>query len=153
MSLARRENRLAFDVAMPHHRVSSAERRADLAAIKRLAAAWRTGWLAGDADALVSLYSQAPVLMPQGQPPIFGKTAIRSLYRAVLAEVEIKSRGVLREVAAAGDWGFFWSTYSLRATPKGGGAVIRSKGKSVFIVQRQKDGAWKIALLIDNSDQ
>jgi uncharacterized protein (TIGR02246 family) len=124
----------------------------DIAAIRQLAARWRAGWLAGDADALVSLYAERPVLMPQGRPAIFGKAAIRSLYRAVLGEVQIESQGALREVEAAGDWGYFWSTYVLRVTPKGGGEPIRSKGKSVFIVRRQCDGTWRIARLIDNSD-
>lgn len=126
---------------------------ADVSAIKELATQWRTGWLAGDADALVALYADRPVLMPQGRPPIHGKGAIRALYRDVLAQLRIESRGTLRDVEASGDWGYFWSTYSLRATPKSGGEPIRSKGKSVFIVRRQRDGAWKIARLIDNADQ
>lgn len=138
---------------MRSNRTNHGSRRDDIAAIKQLAARWRGGWIAGDADALLSLYAERPVLMAQGRPAIFGKAAIRSLYRAVLAEVQIESKGALREVEAAGDWGFFWSTYSLRATPKGGGEPIRSKGKSVFIVRWQRDGAWKIARLIDNSDE
>jgi len=133
--------------------VASARYRDDIAAIKHLAAAWRAGWLRGDADALVSLYAKAPVLMPQGRPAVFGKAAIRSLYRAVLSEVKIESKGALQEIEAAGDFGYFWSTYSIRATPKGGGETIRSQGKSLFIVRRQQDGTWKIARLIDNSDQ
>ena len=127
-------------------------RKDDIRAIKQLAADWRSGWLAGDADALLSLYAEEPVLMPQGQPAIFGKDAIRSIYQAVLKEVVIKSKGALMEVEVWGDWGYFWSTYTLTATPKAGGKPIRSKGKSVFIVKRQPRGAWKIARLIDNSD-
>jgi uncharacterized protein (TIGR02246 family) len=138
---------------MKNRRTTSAARRDDIAAIRRLAAVWRAGWLAGDADALVALYTRKPVLMPQGRPAIFGKAAIRSLYRAVLRAVRIESTGTLRDVEAAGDWGYFWSTYSLRATPKAGGKARQSKGKSVFIVRRQNDGAWKIARLIDNSDR
>lgn len=125
----------------------------DLRAIRRLAAAWRAGWLAGEADALVSLYAEAPVLMPQGQPAVWGKAAIRKLYRAVFAEVVITSRGRLREVEVSGDWGYFWSTYTLTARPKAGGRPYRSRGKSVFIVKRQRTGAWKITRLMDNSDQ
>ena len=124
----------------------------DIQAIKQLAADWRSGWLAGDPDALLSLYAEEPVLMPQGQPAIVGKDAIRAAYQAVLKEVVIKSKGALMEVETSGDWGYFWSTYTLTATPKAGGRPIRSKGKSVFIVKRQPRGAWKIARLIGNSD-
>ena len=127
-------------------------RSKDIRAIKQVAADWRAGWLAGDAEALLSLYADDPVLMPQGQPAISGKDAIRAIYQAVLKEVVIKSKGALMEVEVSGNWGYFWSTYTLTATPKAGGRPIRSKGKSVFIVKRQPRGAWKIARLIDNSD-
>jgi uncharacterized protein (TIGR02246 family) len=128
-------------------------RRDDIRAIKQLAADWRSGWLAGDAESLLSLYAEDPVLMPQGQPAIVGKDAIRSIYQAVLKEVVIKSRGALMEVEASGDWGYFWSTYTLTATPKAGGKPIKSTGKSVFIVKREPGGDWKIARLIDNSSR
>ena len=124
----------------------------DIDAIKRLAEDWRSGWLAGDAELLLSLWAEEPVLMPQDQPAVFGKDAIRSLYQIVLNEYDFKSEGSLKEVEASGDWGYFWSTYALTATPKAGGEPITSAGKSVFIVRRQAGGAWKIARLMDNND-
>ncbi len=128
-------------------------RNEDIQAIKQLAADWRSGWLAGDVDALLSLYADEPVLMPQGQLAVSGKDAIRPLYQAVLKEVAIKSESTLMEVEASGDWGYFWSTYKLTATPKGGGERIEGEGKSLFIVKRQPGGAWKITRLIDNSSR
>ena len=127
-------------------------RNDDIDAIKQLAADWRAGWLAGDADALLALYDEAPVLMPQDQPAVTGKNAIRSLYQSVLNEFHFQSESTLMEVEASGDWGYFWSTYTLTAMPKAGGKPIESTGKSVFIVKREAGGAWKIARLIDNSD-
>lgn len=127
-------------------------RAEDLQAIKELAADWRRGWLAGDVDLLLSLYEDEPVLMPQDQPAVIGKDAIRPIYQSVLREFDIKSEGKLMEVEAVGDLGYFWSTYTLTAMPKGGGEPVRSAGKSVFIVKRQPGGAWKIARLMDNSD-
>ena len=126
-------------------------RTEDIHAIQQLAADWRSGWLSGDADSLLSLYGDEPVLMPQDQPAVIGKDAIRSLYRLVLKEYDFKSEGTLMEVEASGDWGYFWSTYKLTATPKAGGETIESEGKLLYIVQRQPGGAWKIARLIDNS--
>lgn len=127
-------------------------RTEDIHAIKQLAADWRSGWLAGDADLLLSLYGDEPVLMPQDHPAVIGKDAIRSLYQSVFGEYDFKSEGALREVEASGDWGYFWSTYTLTATPKAGGKPVKSAGKSVFIVKRGPGNAWKIARLIDNSD-
>lgn len=128
-------------------------RKEDIQAIKKLAADWRSGWLAGDVEALLSLYGDDAVLMPQGHPAIRGKDAIRPLYEAALKEVTIKSEGTLMDIETSGDWGYFWSTYKLTATPKSGGETIESEGKSLFIVKRQPDGAWKITRLIDNSNQ
>jgi len=133
-------------------RRAMSRRNEDVQAIRQLAADWRSGWLAGDADLLLSLYGDEPVLMSQDQPAVMGKDAIRSLYRAVLKEYDIKSESTLMDVEASGDLGYFWSTYTLTATPKGGGKAVKSAGKSVFIVKREPGGAWKIARLIDNSD-
>ena len=124
----------------------------DIQAIRQLAADWRSGWLTGDTDLLLSLYADDPVVLPQDQPAVMGKDAIRSIYQSVLKEYDFSSEGRLVEVEASGDWGYFWSTYTLTATPKAGGQPIKSTGKSVFIVKRQPGGAWKIARLIDNSD-
>jgi uncharacterized protein (TIGR02246 family) len=128
-------------------------RSRDIQAIKKLAADWRSGWLAGDVDALLSLYGDEPVLMPQGQPAVSGKEAIRELYQAVLKEFSIESESTLMEVEASGGWGYFWSTYKITATPKAGGAKIESEGKSLFVVNRQPGGTWKITRLIDNSSR
>lgn len=128
-------------------------RNEDLQAIRRLAADWRSGWLRGDADALLSLYADDPVLMPQGQLPVHGKDAIRALYEPVLNDFAIQSEDTLMEVEASGDWGYFWSTYKLTATPRAGGETIESEGKSLFVVKRQPGGGWKIARLIDNGSR
>lgn len=124
----------------------------DIDAIRQLAEDWRDGWLAGDADALLALYADDPVLMPWGQPAVFGKDAIRPLYQSVFKEYAFSSHNRVMDVEASGDWGYFWCTYKLTATPKAGGKPLEEEGKSVFIVRREH-GAWKIARLIDNSDR
>lgn len=127
--------------------------REDIEAIRQLAEDWRSGWLAGDADALLSLYADDPVLMPSGQPAVFGKDAIRPLYQSVLKEFAFSSETRLMDAEASGDLGYFWCTYKLTAAPKAGGESFEEEGKSVFIVKRGRDGAWKITRLIDNSDR
>ena len=47
----------------------------DIEAIKQLAETWRSGWLAGDVDLLLSLYADKPVLMPQDGPVVSGSRA------------------------------------------------------------------------------
>ena len=125
----------------------------DVDAINQLAEDWRRGWLAGDADALLALFADDPVLMPWGQPAVFGKDAIRPLYQSVFKEYAIRSDTKLMDVEASGDLGYFWCTYRLTATPKAVGKPLEEAGKSVFIVKRGHGGAWKIARLIDNGDR
>ena len=125
----------------------------DIAAIKQLAEDWRSGWLAGDVEFVLSLYAENPVLMPQGQSAIFGKENIRPLYEAVMKEVEFESQYKVMDVEVSGDLGYFWCSYTLTATPKASGQTFEVTGKYLCIVKRQEDGTWKITKLIDNSDQ
>ena len=125
----------------------------DLEAIKKIAMDWNAGWECGDVEALLALYEENPILMPQGQPAIIGKDAIRLLYQSVFKDFIIKGKGKVVEVEVSGNLGYFWSSYSLTATPKASGDPLTSKGKSLFIVKRQDDNSWKIARLFDNSDE
>ena len=125
----------------------------DLAAIKKIASDWNAGWDRGDVEALLKLYEDHPTLLPQGQPAIAGKEAIRPLYQSVFKDYIIQGKGEVIAVGSSGDLGYFWSSYSLTATPKAGGEPVTSRGKSLFIVKRQVDHSWKIALLMDNSDE
>lgn len=124
----------------------------DIEAIKQLAEDWHAGWENSDTEVLLALYADDPILMPQGQPAVVGKEAIRSLYQSFFNEFTIKGEGKVKEIEVSGDLGYFWSYYTLTATPKTGGEKITDEGKSVFIVRHQVDGSWKIARLIDNSN-
>ena len=125
----------------------------DIASIKQLAEDWRSGWIAGDTEFVLSLYAEEPVLMPQGQPAISGKENIRPLYEAVMKEVEFESQSKVMDVEVSGDLGYFWCDYTLTARPKAGGETIEVAGKYMCIVKRQDDGSWKITRLMDNSDE
>lgn len=128
------------------------ENRSDIEALGRVAEAWLRGWLAGDVEALMALYAEEPVLLPQGRKPVVGRAAIRALYEPLLRDYRFESRSRVEEIAASGDLGFIWSSYALTAVPVAGGAPIAAEGKSVFLLRREPDGAWRIARLIDNSD-
>ena len=129
-----------------------AEHQNDVEAIKQLAADWRFGWLSGDVDLLLSLYSDEPVLMPQDHPTVMGKDTIRAMYEPLLKEYEFESQGTVEGAEVSGDLGYLWISYTLTATPKAGGESISAAGKTIFIVKRISGGAWKITHLIDNSD-
>ena len=133
----------------------------DIAAIKQLAEDWRAGWLTGDAEALLALLSDEPVLIMSSEDPIIGTEAIRTLYQYVFenytfandAEFTRTSDVEQIEVEVDGDLGYIWSRYTNTETPKAGGETIEDHGNSVVIVRRQHDGSWKIARLIATRSQ
>ncbi len=125
---------------------------ADVDAIKRLEADWRAGWQAGDVEGLLALLADDCVLMPWGRPALFGRDAVRPLYQEVFREYAIASDTTIMDLELSGDLGYFWCQYTRAVTPRGGGVPMKEEGKSLFVVRRER-GAWKIARVIDNSDQ
>ena len=133
----------------------------DIAAIKQLTEDWGAGWLTGDPETLLSLLSDEPVLIMSHEPAIIGKEAIRTLYQYVFENYTFTSdENYIRTndaeqmaVEVDGDLGYFWSTYRSTETPKAGGETIEDQGNQVYIVKRQHDGCWKIALMIANRSQ
>jgi uncharacterized protein (TIGR02246 family) len=125
----------------------------DFEAIEKLSLDWDAGWENSDAEALLALYTDSPIVLPQGQPAVMGKSEIRSLYQSVFQDYIIQGKGKVVEIEVSGNLGYFWSSYSLTATPKVSGDPVTSRGKSLFIVKRQEDNTWKIARLMDNSDE
>ncbi len=124
----------------------------DLAAVKQLAKDYRAAWLTDDPEALLALYADDAVLMLTNEPPLIGKEALRTLYQYVFENYTSTGSGKQLEVEVGGDLGYIWSTYTATSTPKAGGEPIKDRGNSVFIVRRQRDGSWKVARDIWNSD-
>ena len=125
----------------------------DIVAIKQLVQDWHAGWLNSDIEGLLALFTNDPVLMPQGQRVVKGKAAIRSLYEAFFAAYTVTGECKLEDIEVSGDLGYFWVNYTLTATPKGEGKVIKDDSKSIFILRRQAESTWKIARLMDNSNK
>jgi ketosteroid isomerase-like protein len=54
------------------------------------------------------------------------------------------------EIKETTDWGYATGTYTFEMTPKKGGAPIKGFGKFLTILEKQKDGSWKISRDIFN---
>jgi ketosteroid isomerase-like protein len=57
-----------------------------------------------------------------------------------------------QEIQIGGDWAIDRFTWSTDTTPVGGGTSSNDKGKCIWIWRRQRDGSWKVARAIWNSD-
>ena len=118
---------------------------ADVSAIRGVVDAIREADLAGDWDAVVALYAEDAVFMMPDQPE-FGRAA----WRAGLDEAQMTFHEFTFEVAeidGRADLAFLRGTFSgtvsvAEAEPE------EAVGKIVWILKKQPDGSWLIALQI-----
>jgi len=86
--------------------------------------------------------------MPPDAPARVGVEAIREAMEPVFSNMNLDFDLVgIDESRVHGDLALTRCTYSLSATPKGGGEpiAVMPDGKALTLYERQPDGAWKIA--------
>ena len=133
----------------PESRGASAQ---DLAAISRLHDAYVLAHNDADVARMTALFSEDAVLMPTDEPAITGREAIGEHYQEFFDQTP--SKILLRpvETRVAGDWAFERIEMTM-TMPGGGGNAMEAQVKYLWILERQKDGSWKIARAIYNLDE
>ncbi len=125
----------------------------DLKAIRQ----WRKRELAagnrGDVEALVALRTNDFVTMPPHQPPVKGIPAFRKWIDGMLQRVDWDWKLRSDEVVVANDWAFDRGTYEAVIRPKSSTDVQEDEGKYLWVLRREDDGAWRIAVAIWNSSR
>ena len=123
----------------------------DDAAIRAAGAARDAAYKVLDVDALVPLYADNAVLMPQSEHSVKGRAAIRKFLVGYVAK--LKAGGYTPvvaspvEVSVAGNLGIRSGTYSI--TDKSGAAVDTGKWLEEW---RKTGGKWQLVKDISNSD-
>lgn len=124
----------------------------DLAAISRLHDAYVLAHNDADVPRMIALYTEDGVLMPTDEPALTGREAIGDHYEEFFDQTPSKIRLRPIETRVAGDWAF--ERLEMTVTLPGGGEnVMEAKVKYLWILERQKDGSWKIARAIYNLDE
>jgi len=124
---------------------------ADLAAISRVHQDYVAAHNDADADRMVALFTDDAVLMPMDEPSLGGKKAIREHYEEFFDQNSSAIDLSPVETRVAGDWAF--ERIQVKVTlPDGAGKGRQADVKYLWILQRQTDGAWKIARAIYNLD-
>jgi uncharacterized protein (TIGR02246 family) len=103
-------------------------------------------------DGVVAAFADAAVLMPTNSPALTGKEAIRSSFQGYFGQTAYDLTFAVVEVVVAGDWAFARTTVSGTTTLITGGEPSQVISKTIFVLQRQDDGSWKIGRYIFNSD-
>jgi len=122
----------------------------DAEAIRSLLASVVAANNAGDLEAISALYADDSIVIPPGEAPVEGRTAILVRYAKVFAENTIDLVLTSEETVVAGQWAFARGRKGGTTTPKAGGKPRLIDDKYVLILRRGEDGAWKIFRLIWN---
>ena len=100
--------------------------------------------LAGDAEKMMSQWTDDFVLLPPAGPIMRGRSVIAEAFKGAPRPEIIDYMLDIKEVKVLGDYAFQWGTYHYVVRPPGGGQTIHTGGKLMRILQRQPDGSWKI---------
>ena len=121
---------------------------ADIRAIEALNRQDEAAVLANDVETIISQWTDDFVVLPPAGPIIRGRAAHVELIeksRPQLAMIEpIEYVTEFEEIRVLGDYAYEWGTYRSRMRPRAGGEMISSGGKLLRILQRQRDGSWKM---------
>jgi uncharacterized protein (TIGR02246 family) len=119
---------------------------ADEAAISAVMSAYEAALNASDTQAVMPLYADDGVFMPQNSQSVVGKAAVRQAYDAVFKAITLKVRFTIAEVVVMSpQWACVRTnsagTQKINAT----GATSREANQELFIFKKSNDGKWQIA--------
>ncbi|MEG6992009.1 nuclear transport factor 2 family protein [Pseudomonas aeruginosa] len=111
--------------------------------IQSILQSYETALNANDIDAILDLYGEAPVFMPQHAPALVGREVVRAGYQQVFASIKLQIRFDIHEVEVIGDWA--WArTSSAGRTRLLAEDVEIAEGNNELFVFRREHGHWKI---------
>ena len=115
--------------------------------------AYAAAWRAGNAGDIINQYADDAFVLYPNQPPVSGRAAILDYFRGFFAEFRQDDFALASsEIHIAGKWAFDRGTYRWKGTPRAGGSAAEDRGKYLVVLERQPNGAWKVARDMDNSD-
>ena len=122
---------------------------ADEAKVRAVSDAYAAAWLRNDPEAVLKLFTDDAVLIPQGSRPVEGIGAIRDFWwPAGGGRTTIKSFDITTdEVGGEGEVAFVRGTYrfSFSYEDKGKTTELTNTGNYMMIMRRQPDGSWRIS--------
>ncbi len=125
----------------------------DEAAIRALQANFLEAEKAGDWDAAMGMMTDDVVILPNEQPAIEGRAALRE-WMAQFPDMKIEELSTtIERLDGRGDLAFLWGKYSETYRMGAMDAPIALVGKFVWIVRKEADGSWRIAVGISNTDR
>jgi ketosteroid isomerase-like protein len=122
------------------------------AEIAAAGARWLAAFHREDVEALLQLYDDGAVLLPDGAPAVEGLAAVRAWHAAFFAAWRARQSIENSEIVVAGGWAFMRGRYELELVPRGGGGPTSLRGKHLVVWTRDGAGGWRVARDIWNAD-
>src|SRR5829696_2202963 len=120
---------------------------ADVAKIRAVNEAYAAGWLRNDPRAVLNLFADDAVLIPQGNRPVEGVEAIKQFWwPAGGPRTTIKSFTITTdEIGGEAKIGYVRGTFqfSFSYEDKGQTSQLTNAGNYMMIMRRQADGSWR----------
>jgi uncharacterized protein (TIGR02246 family) len=111
--------------------------------IEALLDAYEQALNTNDIEAILSLYGQAPVFMPQNAPALVGREAVRSGYRQVFDTIKLNVAFEIHELDVVGDTAWARTSSAGRTRILSAGIEVAEGNNELFIFKRE-NGDWKI---------
>jgi ketosteroid isomerase-like protein len=105
-----------------------------------------------DIATLSSLTTEGHIMLAPNRRPIVGKAANDEANRRAFEQFDFEETWTPEETVVSGDWAHQRGTFTVKATPKAGGAAREISGAFLRIYQRQPDGEWRMIRDMFNSD-
>jgi uncharacterized protein (TIGR02246 family) len=101
---------------------------------------------ASDTNAVMKLYAEDGIFMPQHSPSAVGAAEVRKAYDAVFKTIKLQVKFKVAEVVVMSpDWAFARTNSAGTCTVLASGAKSAEANQELFIFKKGTDGAWKIA--------
>ena len=126
---------------------------ADVEAISKLLGDYESALNAGNLDSVMALYADDAVFMPVNAPAQLGEEAIRVFYQTnIFEQTTLNLAFTAVETEVLGEWAFARTDITGTAGGKLSIEPDQVDNKTLFILQQDNDGSWKIARYIFNSN-
>lgn len=126
------------------------DEKVDRAAIHDLIRRTQDANNAGDPDAWLDCFAADAVYMPPGSPAVSDPAGMRAIAEAGFSGSTVDITLTPVEIEIHGDWAFARLQVQGSGTLVTGDAPFPIDMKEIILLERQSDGAWKIARLIAN---
>ena len=129
--------------------IAAADHHADRTKIEAVLSTYENALNASDASAVMTLYTDDGVFMPQHSAPNVGKEAVRAAYDGVFQAIKLDIEFTVDEVLQVSpDWAFARTRSRGSVTINATGDKGPEANQELFVFQKQDDGNWKIARYI-----